>query len=280
MTLTLVLLLACGDNDGATGDTGPQPEPRPEPPAYSEGTCPELFDGSFDDFPTGGTSYDLKIVLPPDPQGAPVIFAWHWLGGTASQIISQMDLDDLAAEQNVIIIAPNAGGGSVFDWNFLAEAEGNPDLTLFDDLLSCARQQWGIDLDRVYSMGMSAGGLQTSYLTIHRAEWHAATAPLSGGVVDGFYITPDWPLPVLLTWGGESDNSNGLSFHDAALLLSQELRDDGSFVIECEHTGGHSIPNGATEYIWQFFADHPMGVDPEPYADGLPDSFPTWCSIP
>lgn len=275
-----LLLFACGESDLPGTTAGTQTDPRPEPPAYSGGTCPELFDGDVDDFVTGDTTYDVKIVLPPDPQGAPLIFAWHWLGGTANQVINQMDLDTLAEEQNVIIIAPDAGGESMFDWNFLTDPEGNPDLTLFDDLLSCARQQWQIDLDRVYSTGMSAGGLQTSYLTIHRAEWHAATAPLSGGVVDGYYSTPEWPLPVLLTWGGESDVSTGLSFHDAALLLSEELREDGSFVVECEHTGGHSIPSGSTEYIWQFFVDHPMGVTPEPYADGLPESFPSWCSIP
>ena len=31
--------------------------------------------------------------------------------------------------------------------------------------------------------------------------------------------------------------------------------------------------------MWQFMKDHPFGVTPEPYANGLPASFPSYCKI-
>ena len=95
-----------------------------------------------------------------------------------------------------------------------------------------------------------------------------------------YYLSPAEPIPVLLTWGGPTDTYGSFSFHDANEEFSTELRADGHFVTECEHTGGHTWPTGAAEYTWQFFADHPKGVESEPYADGLPASFPSFCEIP
>lgn len=275
---TALLLLACGEQDGSD-DTGAAASTEQRPaPAYSLETCPLLEDGG-QAFPTGDSSYDVRLYLPPDPQGAPVIFAWHWLGGTAAGIARTLGLDDLAEEQGVVVIAPESDG-SPYEWHFLDDPQDNPDLLLFEDLLACAHDQWAVDLDRIFTTGMSAGGLQATYLTMHRAEWLAASAPLSGGIIEGFYATPAWPLPVLLTWGGPSDESNGLSFHDAALLFSQELQDDGSFVIECEHDLGHDIPDEAGAYVWRFFQDHPMSAVEEPYSSGLPGEFPSWCRVP
>ena len=85
---------------------------------------------------------------------------------------------------------------------------------------------------------------------------------------------------MLLTWGGPTDVYQTLSFDDANQYFSSELQDDGSFVVECVHDGGHTIPDGATEYVWRFLADHPRDLAAEPYADGLPDTFPEWCALP
>jgi len=283
--ILLLALVACGDSGGDTGtgaggDTGSDGDEQARVgPDYSHGTCPALSEGTIDAFATGDTTYRLKVELPPDPVGAPVLFAWHWLGGRASDIIRYMDLDELADDEGVIVIAPDSDG-SAYEWHFLDDPEGNPDLLLFEDLLSCAWQQFDVDLDRVYALGMSAGGLQTTYLSMHEAQWLAATAPFSGGTLEGFYATPDRPLPVLITWGGPSDTYGTLSFEEMSQHFETNLLGDGSFVVECVHDGGHTIPDGATQYAWQFLADHPFGVDPEPYDAGLPEVFPSWCRIP
>lgn len=279
----LLALIACGTSDpeGAIDDDDQGPGGEDEQrvgPEYSKGDCPSMVDGDID-FETGDTEYEVELRIPDDPEGATVLFAWHWLGGTATQAIRYMELEDIVGDDNVIIVAPRSDD-SQFEWHFLEAADGNPDLLLFDDLLSCLWQEYDVDLDRVHSTGMSAGGLWTSYLTIHRSEWLASAAPLSGGANTGLYYTPAEDIPVLLSWGGPSDNLNGLSFHDMSLFLGESLSDDGHFVIECEHDDGHNLPPGGIRYAYDFLMDHPKGVDPSPYADGLPDDFPSWCRQP
>lgn len=285
MSALLFLLLACAPDDAAPDDTGASAGDTGAassdltPPTYSGGDCPALADGAMD-FVSGDDTRRVKIRLPADPTGAPVLFAWHWLGGSAGEIIRIMDLDALAQAEGIIVIAPESRDDEAYEWAFLDNSEDNPDALFFRDLLSCAHATWGVDLDRVHATGMSAGGLWTTWLTMYQAEWLASTAPLSGGTLEGSYESPEWALPVLLTWGGPTDTYQTLSFDDANQYFSAELQDDGHFVAECVHDGGHTIPNGATAWVWQFLADHPRDAATEPYADGLPQGFPDWCALP
>ncbi len=282
--LLLSLLIACDEDAAsedvpdATADSGEAGEAVVAGPEYSGGTCPVFTAGTNTDFVVGEDKRDFELLLPADPTGAPVVFVWHWLGGSASDAVRYMELDTLS-DAGAIVIAPESAG-SAFEWLFTASPEGNADLQLFDDLLACIWQQHQVDLDRVYATGMSAGGLWTSYLTLYRSASLAATAPLSGGADASAYSTPDTPIPVMLTWGGENDTYGSYSFDDASQNLSASLQADGHFVIECVHSGGHTIPSGAIDYIWRFFEDHPAGIESPYLTTGLPDALPEWCSIP
>ena len=281
--LVLAALSGCGDPapapaPGAT-DTGAGPEAELRtPPTYSGGACPTLVEGA-QDFATGDTAYGVRVLLPAEPAGAPVLFAWHWLGGSAGSLINALDLDDLAEEEGVIVIAPESDG-SRFEWHFTEGPDGNPDLLLFEDLLSCAHATWGVDLDRIYATGMSAGGVMTSYVTVYESDWLAATAPLSGGADP--YISPEQPIPVMITWGGPSDTYGGgaVRFEDLSLTFSAGLQADGHFVVECDHGRGHTLPPWGIGPVWSFLSAHPKGVSPSPWADGLPADMPSDCRIP
>lgn len=286
MTLLAILLLACDPPEGegddtSTDETGePAEEEHQMPvPTYSGGACPELVEGTNTDFASGGEARSFELRLPEDPAGAPVVFAWHWLGGSAKQIIRYMQMETVV-DAGAILIAPESCCAA-FEWDFAGEPEGNVDLAFFDDLLGCVHEQFQPDLTRVYSTGMSAGGLWTTYLTLHRSEWHAATAPFSGGT-EGLitYSTPTDDIPVLVTWGGEDDLYGPVSFETASEGLTEDLLQDGHFVVNCDHGGGHTIPDGAVDMAWSFFQDHPKFVDPEPYAGELPDTLPDWCWTP
>ncbi len=291
MTRTLPLiavgclaLVACpGDDSGdsaATGgqdDTGAQAIQR-EPPVYSGGDCPALSEGVLD-FVSGDRAYSVEVVLPEQPEGAPILFAWHWLGGSASDILRYLELRSLAEAEGVVVIAPDSDG-YMYEWRFSMPPEDNPDLLLFEDLLACAHAQWSVDLGRVHATGMSAGGLWSSYLTVHASQWLASTAPLSGGADALSYSTPEEPIPVMLTWGGEGDSYQGYSFHDATLYFSEALRGDGHFVVECEHTRGHTLPPWGFDYVWRFLSAHPKDLEPSPWLEGLPEDLPDGCRIP
>lgn len=259
-------------------DSGGEALPARQAPAYSLGACPALVEG-VNTFATGEGSYSVTLRLPAEPQGAPVVFVWHWLGGSAAQAYRFMQLDAVRGDDAVIFVLPDSSG-SPYEWRFTARPEGNPDLLLFDDLLSCLSQQFEVDLNHVTATGMSAGGLWTSYLTLHRAEWLSATAPLSGGTPGAAYETPAAPIPVLMTWGGPSDTYGPLSFDEATQDMIAGLRGDGHFVVACEHDQGHTLPPGGVDYAYRFLMDHPLGLAAEPYAAGLPSGFPAWCAQP
>lgn len=264
------------DDEMPVDDDVDEPVVR-EAPVYAE-RCPTITDGVNDGFFSGGMSRSFRAVLPDEPEGAPVIFAWHWLGGNAITTLNVLQLSALARAENVIVIAPESRGAQ-FEWRFTDPPENNADLQLFEDLLACASEQFDVDLDRIYSTGHSAGGLWTSYLTIHASEWLAATAVISGGANAATYQTPERQLPVLIIWGGPNDTYSTFSFEETSTYLADSLRNDGHFVTTCDHGGGHVPPVGGMNYIWAWFEDHPYGVD-EPYAEALPDVFPEYCQQP
>ena len=278
----LISTIACaGGTEEPEPDDSAGSESTEEPrvgPEYSRGDCPAMQDGELS-FPTGDTEYEVELRIPDNPEGAPVVFAWHWLGGRASSTIRYLELEELVGDDDIILVVPESDG-SQFEWHFLEDPEGNPDLLLFDDLLSCLWQEHGVDLDRVHSIGMSAGGLMTSYLTLHRSDWLASTAPVSGGAIEGAYTTPAEDIPVLMTWGGPGDTYGTLSFDDASRYMTEALREDGHFVVECIHEDGHELPSDGLQYAWDFLMAHPRGTAPSPYEDGLPEGFPDWCIQP
>lgn len=262
-----------------TGAPPSEPDPRAGPtelPGYSGEACPGMHEGTNATWASGSLLRSFELLLPEDPAGAPLVFAWHWLGSSAGELVSTLDLQDYA-DRGAIVIAPQSTGLEV-EWDSLGDAADNVDLTLFDDLVTCAHEQFGFDLDRIHSLGMSAGGLWTSYLTMHRSDWHASTAPISGGAEPNTYVTPDFDVPVLLTWGGPNDTHGAFSFDIASVFFSQELRDDGHLVAECVHSGGHLIPPGAPDWIWAWFEGHRRGSQ-TPFAGGLNGDFPSWCRL-
>lgn len=285
----LALLLSCQEpalgpktsmdtTDSSSQDTADTSVDEPELLPYSGGTCPALVEGLNQGFLSGETPRQFRVILPESPQGAGLAFAWHWLGGNSRQMLEYMELQSWADDHGLIVIAPDASGSERYEWSFTDGPNDNPDALFFDDMLACAQASWGIDLERVHTVGMSAGGLWTTWLTLHRAEAFASTAPLSGGLEA--YVSPSDTVPVLITWGGPEDTYNGFSFADASQTLSTGLQGDGHFVVECVHDGGHDIPPEATEYVGRFFADHVRGERPDPYTEGLPAEFPSWCTIP
>jgi len=280
--MLLILLTACDVKNTPSDDTliGPDnttdtiPVKVIEPPPYSGGTCPSMEQGWNSGFVTGEYEREFRLELPENPSGAPVIFLWHWLGGNADQIVEWAGFDGFPDSEGVILIAPETRGLQ-FEWDTFDGAD-TPDLLMFDDLLSCLSQQYSVDMNRIYASGMSAGGLWTVTLTNHRAQWLAASAPLSGGATSVDWA-PEEAIPMLLTWGGPTDLYGSFSFDDAQYDLIDQTDSAGQFTVKCEHDDGHILPPGGVDYVWEFFEAHPKDIDAEPWADALPDTLPEWC---
>jgi poly(3-hydroxybutyrate) depolymerase len=282
-TLCLLLLVACAPpvpSGGSGGDGGPQAltDGGNEPVANPYGTydnCPSLSTGTVT-YEAVGVSRSVEVQMPENPQGAPVVIAWHWLNGTASQILDFMGMRKLA-DAGYIVLAPESTGLQ-FEWDYSStDSRRNVDLGLVDKMLGCAFDELSIDTTSVYSTGMSAGGLMTTYLTMVRADVFAATAPFSGGVSRANYVSPVQAIPVLLTWGGETDTYGSFSFHDASQSFAALLEADGNPVYRCMHRTGHLPPREAASMVELFFNHHRMG-EPDLWADGIPEAMPSFCA--
>ena len=285
LSLTLVLVLTgcigsprgdSDDDDSASDDDDDDTSKWPSP-TY-DGTCPEFSSGLNTGFVSAGIERQFRVALPEETTGAPVVFAWHWLGGNAEQIMNWLNFDQLAASEGVVVVAPDSDGYP-FEWRSDQPDQGNADGQFFEDLLACLSERLEVDLGRVHTTGMSAGGLWSTWLIMNRSEWLASAAPMSGGVLSNWYITPEDRLPVMLIWGGPTDTYNGFSFDQANLQFSEELAADEHFVVECDHGGGHVPPSAPAELTWAFLSEHRKDA-PSPWSDGLPGDLPDYCTIP
>jgi len=281
----LVLGLAAGcspaeqQDPPATGNPTTQPTVDAgvtveEPTCVQGRTCLIQGDNSFE---SGSDTRDVTVLLPAQPSGAPVVFAWHYLNGSRQELIAWMQLQQLA-NAGYLVVVPASRGLAETEWDVLSTPEANVDVALFDALLAAVTAQYSVDLTRIYATGFSAGGLFTTYLTMYRAAELRATAPFSGGVPQGAYAPPATTLPVMISWGGTSDVLYGFDFDDAAQNFAQSLTADGHAVVLCNHGQGHWLPDDALAHVMAFFGDH--GADAALAWSLTPSRTPTGCVPP
>lgn len=308
MPLSIALIttiLACGDkgegdDTGATGGTGDGGSLTAELAPLSSGECPDLSASGTSTFLSSDEERTVTVLLPESADGPmPVVFFFHGLMDPASTpqpteyMATALGLQDLADEYGAVVILPESPVESMFGlefylWDVLGD--GQKDLALFDDLRTCAAQELDIDLDRVIAMGFSGGALWTTEVLSQRADTLAAAIEMSGGADVEIplaedpiaeYDTPAWPLPVLLQSGGANDIWPNASlvivdFTAATDTLEQELIEDGSLVVRCEHSSGHTVTNTGFSLAVDWAMNHSY-QQPSPWSDGDLGSDADWC---
>ena len=155
------------------------------------------------------------------------------------------------------------------------------DLILADEILACAIAAVGVDTAHIHTLGMSAGGLHSARMSLLRSRYLASVVIYSGGLYTAFGATFEDPANkfAAMIFHGGVDDYVGMSFAEASETYLGVLEDNGNFGFICDHGQGHVLPPDATGSVWQFFQDHRYGTDPSPYADGLPDGFPSYCAL-
>jgi predicted esterase len=253
-------------------------------PRIEAADCPTLTDGVNTGFPSGGASRNFEVVLPSDysaDRSWPIVFLWHGIGGAAGDMLDAPGQARAYADSAGMILVSSQAmeSGGVVLWDVFTGEDTNMDLVLFDDILTCAGTSWNLDSSRIYTAGMSNGGLFTGLLIAQRSAVLAAAAPFSGGISADF---PDdaTPIPVEVLWGGVDDTAYEQNFNTWALEMMEMLQANGSFVAACDHGMGHELDASFWPFTFQFFADHPQGLSPEPYATALPEVYPDYCYLP
>ncbi len=274
------LLFACTSGPGSESPRADSAFGTPDSGAGPVGDCPAFADGAVE-VASAGQRRKLLVSLPAQTQGAPVLFFWHGRRQRAEDMVDRGELVRLAAEEGIIAIAPDSIDRNGEAW---VDEPDSYDVQLFDDVTRCAISELGADPDQIHTTGFSAGGVFTTWLIMTRADVLASALTFSGGV-DGTnlpYLTPATDLPVMVVWGGPGDTAEvrdfTVSFEDTSLYLADRLLEDGHFVVLCEHTNDHRIPNAAPLMLTEWSLVHRRG-EPSPRRAGLGD-LPDYCVVP
>ncbi|HKU39139.1 MAG TPA: hypothetical protein VJR89_13350, partial [Polyangiales bacterium] len=242
------------------------------------GECPSFMNGGTI-MAAGHRSIAISSGMP--GKGGPLLFYWHGTGGSAQEAMRTLPA---AVRQEIIgaggIIAAfngnqSSGGGDCSGTG----AHGKNDFNAADLIAACAVKNHGVDSRRIYSTGCSAGGLQTGCMAQMRSSYLAAAAPNSGGIVGG---SPwqDMHSPAIFTMHGGSSDMVIVTFSQTSASLDKAAKSHGSFVVNCDHGGGHcQAPAALQTAAWQFMKDHPWGFQKSPWAGGIPAGVPNYCKV-
>ena len=286
-SLGLVVLVACGsssntvqpDAPSMTVD-GPASGVTPRLPAAT-GTCPAIVAGDVTFAPAGMPPRKVKLTFDASATArGPLVLYWHATGSAPTEATYSLGAAATAITQaGGIIAAPYSDDAAgTFEWWIVNGSAKQDDFLLADEIVACLASR--IDAAHIHSMGMSAGGLQTTATSFARAAYIASVATYSGGMPDGFSpasADPGNKFAALIFMGGTADNVFGVDFKAASERYRATLVAAGHFAAICDHGKGHEIPLDAAPSVAAFFAANGYGAWPSPYASGLPATFPSYC---
>jgi len=133
----------------------------------------------------------------------PLIFNLHGRGGNSLIAMYQADFRDIADTANFIIVHPkgllNANGES--HWNY-GNSTGD-DIGFINALYDKLIIDYNININRVYSVGMSNGGAMSYYLACDMSDKIASIASVTGAMtfIQLSSCNPIHPTPILQIHG-------------------------------------------------------------------------------
>lgn len=274
-----------GTAAGAAGSMPTGPQPKPELLPKPTGPCPDFTKGKNTVSPDG-KARDVEVWITDAAQtlDGPLVFYWHGTGSSPTleppYAMGTAQIAAITAMGGMVIAPYHDPAAGTYPWFSVSGSSKEDDHRVADEALACAIEKVGVDVRRIHSMGMSAGGLQTSALSWRRSGYLASVVVFSGGqVVMPKDQDPSNAFAAMVFYGGPTDMYGGFGFEQPSKTYLAALKASGRFGFLCTHTKGHSIPTDASASTWQFLSDHPFGTTPSPYASGLPAGMPSYCAL-
>jgi polyhydroxybutyrate depolymerase len=182
----------------------------------------------------GGATHAVRIDVPSAAgrfDVLPTVLNWHGLGDLVDDFVAYSGFETLAEKEDFIVVHPRGAvspGLPVLEsgrgWE-LVDFLDTPDRddiafarALIDDLIA----NWCADQDRIYSIGMSNGGLFTSSLVCGLSDRLAAAASIAG-VYHPETCQPSEPLPYIAFHGTED---TAVPYEAGGYTVFPELRDN------------------------------------------------------
>jgi hypothetical protein len=233
---------------------------------------------------TNVTFLGSTVTIWSGPSGlvGPMVFYWHATSATSQEAVAGLGPGTReVVVSGGVIAAFNESNGSGTNTGDFTWYTG--DFETADEILACAKQQGLIDVTRIHAAGYSPGSCQTAAMVYARAYLASVICYSGGAMTMGPLPDPGNPPAILGAHGGVGKDIFGIDIAQNTLLLESDLKNKGSFVIDCDDGGDHLQSGrariaGVAEPGWQFLKDHPYKVDPEPY-QSLPSAFPSYCKV-
>ena len=145
------------------------------------------------------------LVFPPKNAGTgkvPVVFGFHWHGGTMQQDTRVFRFQEVWPEAIVVYmqgLATRASRAGDSGWQHAMGEFDDRDLKFLDAVLASLREKYPIDDRRIYGSGFSDGAGFTYFLWSARADTFAAFAIVAGRMDPSVRLTV--PKPVYYSVG-------------------------------------------------------------------------------
>ena len=158
-----------------------------------------------------GVNREYVLHVPDSYDGSfsvPVVLNFHGFSGDAYQYMNEADMRILSESENFILIYPQ---GLYLDgephWNACPNGGDNKsevdDFGFIETLIEEISSNYNIDLERIYAVGYSNGGMMAYGLANHKSELIAAVASVSGAMLDCTGPTLH-PMPVVHLHGTDA----------------------------------------------------------------------------
>ncbi|HKP59563.1 MAG TPA: prolyl oligopeptidase family serine peptidase, partial [Polyangiales bacterium] len=254
----------------AGANAPPAPNPDAPPPAMSAGCGKTMFPASARmTMDVMGLSREYIVKLPTgyDPNKPyKLIFAWHYLGGSAQGISRGYYGLESMSGGSTIFVAPE---GIDAAW----PNTGGRDVNFAKQMVEFMRTNYCIDNKRIFSVGFSYGAIMSNTVGCQMGDVFRAIAPMSGsgplsagqckGPVAAWIAHGTADMTVAFSGGQRSRDTwvmkNGCTTMTMPTTpspcVSYQGCMDGYPVTWCENPGaGHTQPSYGPSAIWKFFS--------------------------